>query len=93
MYAGRLSSPRFLPVRCIAVPELGRDVHLITERRERLADSLLAEKRTVVDGGVEEGDSSLIGRPDHLDRILLAGPRTVGMVEVHSPEAEGGDLQ
>ena len=64
MCSGRLLSPAAaLAGRQIDVEaELGRDHHLVTDGRERLADQFLVGERAIDLGGIEEGDAALDGR-------------------------------
>ena len=59
---------RLLPSPLELEAELGRDHHLVADRRQRLAHQLLVGERAVDLGGVEEGDAALDRRADQRDR-------------------------
>ena len=52
---------------------LGRDHEIIRVRRQRLADELLADVRTVGVGGVDEVDAELDRAPQHRLRLVAVG--------------------
>ena len=73
--------------------ELGRDHHLVADRRERLPDQVLVGERTVGFGGVEQGDALLMRHSYELDHLLLVGRRPIGGGHAHATKAESRDFQ
>src|SRR5688500_13706390 len=74
-------------------PELGGDDNLIADRSERVADHLLAEERPVDFGGIKKSDASVMGGPDHPNRLLPAERLIVHPCYFYAAEAKGRDLQ
>ena len=73
--------------------ELGRNHHLVAERRERFPDNDLVLERPVGLCGVEKGDAALERRADQLDRILVIRGGTVAEAQAHTAKADRRDFQ
>jgi len=83
--------PAVQPIRRnrILEAELGRNHHILAERRHRFADNFFVYEWTVRLGRVEEGHAALECRANQRDRLLPLGRWTVTEAQAHAAKANG----
>src|SRR3954451_8096343 len=69
-------------------PELGRDLDLVTEALDGLADDLLAQEGSVDLGGVDVGDTELERAVDGANRLRVVQGALAGVRAGHGHRAE-----
>jgi hypothetical protein len=75
--------------------DLRDDVQILRVRRERLADDLVRDVRTVEVGGVDVRDAELDGSAEHVDRGVgvLRRPEDAGSGKLHGAVADAGEAE
>lgn len=83
------------PVGWHAIPEteLRCNHDLLANRLQRFAHDLLVDARPISLGGVEEGDTALMGRADETDRVAALAGRPITIAQAHAAEANGRHVQ
>ena len=59
---------------------------MIADRRERFADQLLVDVRTINLSGIEEGDALLVGGADDIDTLSFVRSRSIVGADALQPK-------
>ncbi len=70
--------------------ELGGNLDLLANRRQRIADQLLVRERSIDLRGVEKGHPSLDRGPDQRNALLLVEGLAIAEIDPHASEADRG---
>jgi hypothetical protein len=73
--------------------EFRGDYYLVANRRERLADYLFVEMRTVGFRSIEEGDAAFVRGADDFDCVFFLRGGAEAKAQSHAAEAECGDFK